>query len=65
MALPSIRTTMQRLRSLGALTALALGASFVSAQQDPAFIRLRFASFDPLASLPAIPAALQLSLIHI
>ncbi|MEC8251782.1 MAG: S8 family serine peptidase [Planctomycetota bacterium] len=50
---------MQRLCPLGALTALALGASFVSAQQDPAFIRLRFASFDPLASLPAIPAALQ------
>ena len=45
--------------SLGALTAFAVSASClsaVSAQQDPAHLRLRYATFDPLDATPAIPA---------
>ena len=48
--------------SLGALTAFAFSASClsaVSAQQDPAHLRLRYATFDPLDATPAIPAPLQ------
>ena len=48
--------------SLGALTAFAVSASClsaVSAQQDPAHLRLRYATFDPLDATPAIPAPLQ------
>ena len=53
---------MYRMSSLGALAALAVTASFASvvqAQQEPSRVRLRFATFDPLAERPSIPAALQ------
>jgi len=53
---------MPRINSLGGWLALAAAASFsasVVAQQEPAQIRLRFASFDPLDAEPVIPDVLR------